>query len=145
VAKICVDASLVLLWLLPQKLSQQAEDMWSSWREKRTELIAPPLILAEVASVLRKRVFYGQIPPEIGQELFEIFCDLDLKVTYSDSLHMEAWELAKQFNLPKVYDMHYVALAKLEECELWTGDNRLANAVRGKFESVRYVGNHPFE
>lgn len=141
-AKICVDASMVLLWLLPQKLSQQAENVWASWRDKRVELIAPPLILAEVTSILRKRVFYGQILPEIGEELFGIFCDLDLRVIYSDALYVEAWGLAKQFNLPKVYDMHYVALAKLEECELWTGDSRLVNAIKSKFELVRYVGNY---
>ena len=140
--RICIDASLVLLWLIPQKHSQQAEDIWESWRGKKVELIAPPLILAEVTSILRKRVFHGQISPEIGEELFKIFCDLNFRVVYSDDLHVEAWDLAKIFNLPKVYDMHYVALAKMEECELWTGDNRLVNATKGKFKWVKYIGDY---
>lgn len=139
--KICVDASLVLLWLLPQDFSKQAEALWTSWRDKKVELIAPPLILSEVPSVIRRNVFYGKILPEMGEESFKIFCDLDFRIIYSENLYIEAWELAKKFNLPKAYDMHYVALAKLEGCELWTGDSRPVKATRGEFNWVRYIGD----
>lgn len=141
-AKVCIDASLVILWLVPQKLSEQAEAQWVSWRNNKVDLIAPPFIMAEVTTALRKRVFYKQISRESGEKLFKNFFDLDFTIIYSDALYREAWELAKRFNLPKVYDMNYVALAKLEGCELWTGDHRLVNAVKSEFEWAKYVGDY---
>lgn len=140
--KVCVDASLVLLWLIPEELSEKAEALWASWHDRNIELIAPPIILAEVPSAIRKIVFYRKILPEIGEELFKVFCELDFRITLSEYLHIEAWELTKKFNLPGVYDMYYVALAKMEGCEFWTGDNRLVNATRGKFEWVKYIGDY---
>jgi len=54
----------------------------------------------------------------------------------------KAWELAKKFNLPRTYDMQYLAVAELENCELWTNDKRLANSLQGKVKRIRWVGEH---
>jgi hypothetical protein len=40
-----------------------------------------------------------------------------------------AWSLAKRYNRPRVYDAQYLAIASSPGCELWTADQRLANAV----------------
>ncbi len=45
-------------------------------------------------------------------------------------------ELAIQYNLPATYDPHYLAFALREDCEYWTADNRLLNAVKGKLPWV---------
>jgi hypothetical protein len=36
-----------------------------------------------------------------------------------------------QFSLPATYDAHYLALAERENCEFWTADTRLFNAIKG--------------
>ena len=54
----------------------------------------------------------------------------------------KAWELAKKFNLPRTYDMQYIAVAEIEGCEFWTSDRRLANSLQGKIKRIRWVGEH---
>jgi predicted nucleic acid-binding protein len=52
------------------------------------------------------------------------------------------WDLAKEFNLPVCYDMQYLAVAELADCELWTLDKRLVNAVHGKNKRVKWIGEY---
>jgi len=40
------------------------------------------------------------------------------------------------------YDAAYVALAKTLEADLWTGDRRLFEKVRGRSELVRWIGDY---
>ena len=49
-------------------------------------------------------------------------------------------ELAKEFNLPVCYDMQYLAVAELEDCELWTCDKSLVNSLKDKVKRIRWVG-----
>ena len=36
--------------------------------------------------------------------------------------------------------MQYLAVAELEDCELWTNDKRLAHSLQGKVNRIRWVG-----
>jgi predicted nucleic acid-binding protein len=47
---------------------------------------------------------------------------------------------ATRFNRPAAYDAHYLALAEMMNCEFWTADERLFNAVRDKLSWVRWLG-----
>jgi predicted nucleic acid-binding protein len=72
---ICLDASLVLSWLLPEALSGQANKMKDQWLDDGEELVAPALLRAEVVSVLRNTVYTGKVTPAEGEEAFEAFED----------------------------------------------------------------------
>jgi predicted nucleic acid-binding protein len=48
--------------------------------------------------------------------------------------------LAHENKRPSTYDCHYLALAERYECELWTGDERLYNAVGAKLPWVKWIG-----
>jgi len=74
--------------------------------------------------------------------MFKAFHLLGVRLLHPDGLHQRAWELAKQFNRPQVYDSHYLALAEILDLELWTGDERLYNAVQDKLSWVRWLGNY---
>jgi predicted nucleic acid-binding protein len=124
-----LDASLVLILLLPDERRESVRALWSGWQEEGVTKLAPPLLYAEVPSVLRLRVFFGRISPEEGEEAFETFCAMGIAVSRRPDLHRLAWELAKRHRRPRVYDSMYLAAAQAEGCELWTGDRRLANAV----------------
>jgi predicted nucleic acid-binding protein len=53
-------------------------------------------------------------------------------------------ELAHRYDLPAVYDAHYLALAEREGCDYWTADKRLWNSVKGMVPWVRWLGDyHP--
>ncbi len=80
--------------------------------------------------------------PEEGEEAFSIYLDIPIRIIDEQEVYRKAWQLAKEFNLPVCYDMQYLAVAELEDCELWTADRRLAKSLKGKANRVRWVGEY---
>lgn len=58
-----------------------------------------------------------------------------------DNLMRRAYELATQLNRPTAYDAKYLAVAERFQCELWTADERLFNAVSSTLPWVKWLGN----
>ena len=139
-SSICVDASLILKLLLPDELNASVTLLFSRWAQNSTTLVSPPLIYAEVPSVLRVAVYFGRISLEEGERAFEAFCELDIAIIKREDLHILAWELAKEHSQPRIYDSMYLAVARSEGCDFWTGDLRLANAVNAPW--VKWVGSY---
>ena len=137
-ASVCVDASLVLMLLLPDENNERVDALWSEWQREHTDLVAPPLLYAEVPSVIRAAVYFDRITSEEGNSAFETFCDMLIRVNARPDLHIIAWELALRHSRPRVYDAFYLAAAQTEGCDLWTGDRRLSNAV--SLPWVRWIG-----
>jgi len=135
---VCVDASLVLTLLLPGEARAPVSALWSQWTESNTSPFGPPLLYIEVPSVLRESVYFGRISASEGDIAFQTFCQFGIGISRRDDLHILAWDLAKAFNRPKVYDSMYLAAAQAEGCELWTLDRRLVNAVNLPW--VRWAG-----
>lgn len=140
--KVCVDASLVLKLVLAEEYSDKADALWTEWIEKEIHIFAPPLLAFEMTSVIRNHVYRGNLTEEEGEMAFEAAFALGITFDYPEMLHQKAWELAKQFNRPTAYDTHYLALALIEGCKLWTADKRLYNAVGGALSCVRWVGDY---
>lgn len=140
--KVCVDASLVLKLVLAEEYSDKVESLWTEWIEKEIHIFAPSLLAFEVTSVIRNHVYRGNLTEEEGEMAFEAVFALGINFKYPEMLHQKAWELAKQFNRPTAYDTHYLALALIEDCEFWTADKRLYNAVGGTLSWVKWVGDY---
>ncbi|MCI0440964.1 MAG: type II toxin-antitoxin system VapC family toxin [Chloroflexi bacterium] len=129
---------MVVKFLLPDEYSEQFASLWTRWKEDDITVIGPPLLYAEVPSVIREAVFFHRITPEEGEQAFAVFLDMGIVISSRRDLHLLAWELAKRHNRPRTYDSFYLAAAQAEGCELWTGDRRLFNAVRLPW--VRWIG-----
>jgi len=140
-SQICVDASLVLKLVLREPDSPLAEALWTEWLASGVQICAPTLLEFETASVLRNKVYRGRITPEQGEEAFHTIRALDITILHPGGLLDMAWGLAKRFNRPVAYDSTYLALAQFLDCELWTADERLYNAVKGELSWVRRLGN----
>ncbi|MCL0091942.1 type II toxin-antitoxin system VapC family toxin [Dehalococcoidales bacterium] len=140
--RVCIDASLALTWLLPAERNEASDALRREWDEKGMELIVAPLFHAEVTSVLREQVYFRRLLPEEGEEVFSIYLDIGVRSIDNSEVQKKAWELAKKFNLPRTYDMQYLAVAELEDCELWTNDKRLAHSLQGKVNRIRWVGEY---
>jgi predicted nucleic acid-binding protein len=141
-SSVCVDASLILRTLIPAPYSPQALDLLSQWQQQQTTLIAPTLLPFEVTSVLRRLVFLKELRAEDGEAAFDAFRKIKIRFSARAALFPLAWKLVKEFNRPRAYDVTYLALAQLEGVELWTADERLYNAVKGKLAWVRWVGEY---
>lgn len=140
--RVCVDASLALAWIIPAQVSDAATALWRKWEEEAVELVGPPMFHAEVTAVLREEVFFKRMSPEEGEESYSIYLDILLRVVDSPAIYRRAWELAREHNQRRTYDMQYLAVAELADCEFWSGDKRLVNSLQGKVSRIRWVGEY---
>ena len=126
----CVDASLAVALVNPNKQPQAVLALWQNWTDVGADLFAPPLYFAEGTSVLRNKVFRGELTEEEGEAAFQLFLTLGVRSVDLPDLQTRAWELAKRYNRPRACDAQYLAVAMALGCDLWTADERLANAVQ---------------
>lgn len=136
----CVDSSFLLKLFVREEGSERAEAQWQQWADDAAEVLAPTLLLYEITSALRKKVFQGKITAEYALVSVDALLELDLLLVASRHLHRRALELATALDRPNTYDSYYLAVAHEFGCPLWTSDRRLYNAVRGRIGEIRYVG-----
>ncbi len=136
--RVCVDASVALMLLMPHELTPQVRRLWLAWMDEGVDVVAPPLFFAEVTSVLRESVHFGRVPAADGEEAFAAFMKMQVGTVPAFDLQPDAWALAKEHSRPRAYDAQYLAVARRLRCDLWTGDQRLVRAVNAPW--VRWVG-----
>ena len=139
-SQVCVDASLALKLVIAEEDSPLAHALWDTWVEEGVEIVSPPLLAFEGISVIRSKVHRGLVPPDEGELMFKAFRAQRVKLLYPEGLHERAWEMANRFHRPQAYDSHYLALAEMLGCELWTADERLYNAVKEELPWVKRPG-----
>ena len=137
---VCIDASLALAWLFFDQHRELADELLKAWARDGVGLVVPPLFHAEVTSSIRKKVYFKNVLPEEGERLFTIYSGMPTRTIDMMEMYQKAWQLAKEFNLPVCYDMQYLAVAEVEDCELWTADKKLADSLKGKTKRVKWVG-----
>lgn len=128
-SSVCVDASLVVKWLVSEEDSAKALNVLGQWIEGSVNMIAPVIIDYEVASVLRKVVSRGLIDAYEARERLCLFESLPIRRLHSPSLLRRAWETACRHRMPTVYDASYVALAEITGTRLYTCDEALVSAM----------------
>ncbi len=138
---VCVDASLAVKLVLPEAYADQVWALWTKWEREGVERFAPTLWGYEVASVVRKYGHRGLLTPEEEHEALRLLLGLSIQLVDMASLHQDAWSLARELGMPVAYDAHYLLLAQILGAELWTGDRRLYNQVRGKLDYVKWIGD----
>lgn len=99
------------------------------------ELIAPPLLWSEAASVIHELKWRRQISATLAALAFDRLKSAPVRARRPADIQGEAWRLAERFGWAKTYDAEYVALARLSRCRLLTTDARLA-AVAGQVVDV---------
>jgi predicted nucleic acid-binding protein len=135
---VVVDASVAVKWFVTEKDSGRA----SSLAADSVGLLAPTLLLAEVANALLKKVNRGEMPPEAALADLSVlgsrveFRPLELVIEPALRLALEHGRT--------VYDALYVALALHERCQVITADERLYNSLRRPFgETLVWLGDLP--
>lgn len=142
-AVVCVDASFIVRVLTPGPFSQEAEALLAHWLEAGTLLRAPALFAYEVTATLRYLVYQKAISQARGEAAFATFRRIPVQLSQRQAVLSRAWKLAQEFNQPRAYDTAYLALAQLHQCDFWTADRRLYNAVHARLPWVKWVGDAP--
>jgi predicted nucleic acid-binding protein len=137
---VVVDASLAVKWLLKEPYADEALALASEWAATETKPAAPCLLLVEATNVLHRRVVKGHISPSQAKHLLAGLFNMGIEVRESPQIHLRALELAQELQMPAVYDTHYLALAEILGCDLWTADERFFNLVKERQPRVRWLG-----
>jgi len=137
---VCVDANVIIWALAPFPFSEAAEALLARWQRDEITLIAPALFAFEVTSTLRRLVYLKELTAEEGETAFRRFLDIPVRLSHRRAIFPLAWQLARDFDLSRAYDASYLALAQIQQCDLWTADERLYNIVRERFPWVRWIG-----
>ncbi len=141
---VVVDANLALKWVLLEADSHTSILLLDKWTDEGTTVIAPALFAYEVTNILYRQTVSGKLTYDESRRGLEKLFSLDIRLTFSlyEEVSAQAMEFARRFHLPATYDAHYLALAYAEQCECWTADRRLWNAVKRELVWVRWLGEY---
>ena len=137
---VVVDASLAVMWAMPEAYSVQALSLAERWARTETSLLAPCLIISEITNALYKRVVRREIDLATAREGLAVVFGFGIEIREEPNLSVQAMKWAHRLRQSSAYDGQYVALAELRECPLWTGDRRLYQAAKPFVSWVHWVG-----
>jgi predicted nucleic acid-binding protein len=141
--EVCVDASLAIKVVVPEAGSDKADALFDQWAGADIQLIAPVFFEVETDSILRQKTsLRGELTVDQAQRAFASLQALPITTKHSAEQRQRAWEIAREFQFPTVYDATYLALAELSKCEFWTADEKLFKQVRDKLTFVQWLGNY---
>lgn len=121
-----VDASVAVKWLVPEPDSAQAEALFRG----ENRLVAPDLLLVEVANALWRRCRKASTTPEEAEFMQGKLPQFFARVHPVGPLLRRALAIGVALDHP-VYDCVYLALAERENCPLVTADARLLARTAG--------------
>ncbi|MBI2844136.1 MAG: type II toxin-antitoxin system VapC family toxin [Armatimonadetes bacterium] len=131
--EICIDASVLVKWIAPEELRDQALALARSCEELGYRYVAPEFVFAEATNGVLKHVRKGTMPVMEGLQAMSLIYNTPVEKFTCRDLYIDAWRIALTYDRPAIYDCYYLALAEDRGCDLWTADNKFYNAV----------GNHP--
>jgi predicted nucleic acid-binding protein len=138
---VVVDASLAVKWSVREVHSDKAYALAHAWAREGVYPVAPYLMPVEVANALYKRVIRKEISLQEATSLVEGLFSTGIELREPARVHVKAMELAVELKQDAVYDAHYLALAEVLNCELWTADERFYRAASSGHIQVRWIGS----
>lgn len=115
-----VDASVAVKWVIPEVLSDAADRV----RDGEDDILAPDLLLVEVANALWRKTAAKEISPREADAAFELVRGSGIDLHPTGPLLSRAMDVARRLSHP-VYDCVYLALAERERAAFVTADHRL--------------------
>lgn len=136
---VVIDASLAFKWLVPEEHPDKAFALARSWDNEGTQPAAPHLMPVEVANALLRRVVRNELTVADATRLLQSLLATGISLREAPRLHSRALELAVHLQQNAVYEAHYLALAEMLDCELWTADESFYRASRPSASNVRWL------
>lgn len=129
---VCLDASAALAFVLPDEpLHAQAVALFKTLSQNGITFYAPAMFPSECDSVIRLRVWKGTLTTSQAQTARAILDALPLLVEYDAADCSRAFQIALDYDQPRVYDASYAAHAQSRGLELLTTDAPFFEAVNG--------------
>lgn len=135
---VCVDACLVVKWLVNEYGSDEALQLLHQWEKAGTTLIAPGLLDYEVGSTLRKKIIRGELAAEELYLALEFYENLGLLLFHLTPLVLKCSATAQLLRQNNIYDVSYLVLAKQQKTDFVTADEKFRDIAAGLYPHVRY-------
>lgn len=140
--RIVVDASVTLKWRLKdEEATAQADALLDDFLSGALELLVPTLFDYEITNALYVAVIRDRLTEDDALTALRDFQQYNIQRVPFRELQKQTFKLAYQHRR-SAYDSAYLALAQSENCWLYTGDKRLANAVENALPWVQWIENY---
>ena len=106
------------------------------------EFFAPTLLRYEFVAVTRKWVYRNLLSQTSALTARYKLEAYPINFVLDKALLDRAFDLATQYNRPTAYDAQYLAVAERYNCEFWTADEKLYNAIHQQNAHIRWVANY---
>jgi len=136
-----LDASVAAKWFLPpaaENLSVAAHALLERHEKGRAEFLVPDVFWAEAGNIFWKAVRTGRFSRANAEKSLMVLKSGRLTTISSITILETAFSIATGFGR-SFYDSLYVALAVESGVNLITADEKLVNALAGKFP-VKLIG-----
>ena len=126
-----IDANVAVRAVLHVLDEPLAARRMAEWRRQGAQLVAPALWLSEVATSVRREWHAGVIREEQAHRALEYLLLLGIELVPMTADHARsALRWAARVRQSRAHDGFYLAVAEELGTELWTADQRLANAAQ---------------
>jgi predicted nucleic acid-binding protein len=136
---VVVDASVAVKWVLPEAHGDDAEELAEQRNSGEVRLIAPRLIVVEVASAISKRCRRSQLTMSAGEEAFRLF-EIGCPFLVDEAPHVRAALGLSVKHQMSFWDSIYLVLAMDSESDLVTADARFYRSASLHYGFVRMIG-----
>lgn len=126
---VVIDASVAVKAVLPNPMQAHCLSLVQTFTEMQPA--APALWAYETTSAVAKAVHFKELTEKEARQVLEKLDNLGVHLFLADAeQNQAAFEWTLQLKRASAYDSYYLALARTLECELWTADKRLFNALQ---------------
>lgn len=136
---VIVDTSIAVKWVLNESLTATADALLADWLRAGLRPRVPSWFACEVANLLYQKVREGRLTLLDAQEGVTAIMAAVAVQDFDAAVAVRALELAMRFRQPASYDAHYLALAEVLDCDLWTADGRFWRAVQGRHPRIHWI------
>ena len=133
--KLVIDSSIVIKWFTPEPQSAYARSLLVEYQVGRLVLIAPDLIISEIANALWWKQSTQRFAADDGRVVLETFYNLHMTLFPTSDLIDQAYWLATRTQ-QSVLDTLYVALARREKCRYVTADEQFVEMTQKALPEV---------
>ena len=133
-----VDANVILRAFFPDEMQLKAQALIRDHVSGRVQLIAPTLLVYEVANAVLQAVRRERVTGEDAEAI--LVAVEGLRIETEPVSWQQMLPLARRFDR-SAYDAAYLALAEVRGESLITGDLRLYNAVHDHLDWVQWIGD----
>jgi predicted nucleic acid-binding protein len=142
ITRLVVDCSVVVKWkILTEDHAAAAATLFGDWEHEVVDVLVPNHFPSEVISAFLRASRRGRLTTDEAREAIRDLLALPFVLCDVTTLADRAFSIAHQHQ-QRAYDCLYVALAERDGVELWTGDERLYNALHTQHPLVRWIADY---